>query len=89
MKLGKVVGTVVSSHKVDSLWSYKLLLVQPVDERGDAVGVEFVAVDTVQAGEGDLVMYEGSKEAAQALQNWYNPCDAATIGIVDGLEVGE
>ncbi len=89
MKLARVVGTVVSSHKVESLWAQRLLLLQPLDEHGQPFGVELVAVDTVQAGEGDLVMWEGSKEAAQTLPNWFNPCDAAIIGIVDALEVEE
>ena len=88
MKLAMVTGTVVSSHKHESLDRRKLLLVRPVDGHGNRTGAEFVAVDTVGAGEGELVMYEGSKEAAQALENWYNPCDAAIIGIVDGLEAG-
>lgn len=87
MKLGKVTGTVVSSHKLSSLWGQKLLLVQPLDENGSEVGNELVAIDVVQAGEGDLVMYEGSKEAAQVLDNWFNPCDAAIIGIVDAIEI--
>ncbi|MCK9547823.1 MAG: EutN/CcmL family microcompartment protein [Sphaerochaeta sp.] len=87
MKLARVVGTVVSSHKLESLWAQRFLLLQPVDEHGQRVGAELVAVDTVQAGEGDLVMWEGSKEAAQTLPNWFNPCDAAVIGIVDGLDV--
>ncbi len=87
MKLGKVTGTVVSSHKIESMWGRKLLLVQPVDEYGAAVGNEIVAVDVVQAGEGDFVMYEGSKEAAQTLDNWFNPCDAAIIGIIDSIDI--
>ena len=42
--------------------------------------------DTVRAGEGDLVFYEAGKEAAQANPNgWFNPADAAIIGIVDGV----
>ena len=87
MKLGKVTGTVVSSHKLESMWGQKLLLVQPVDEQGEAVGTEIVAIDVVQAGEGDFVMYEGSKEAAQTLEAWFNPCDAAIIGIIDSIDL--
>ena len=89
MKLGRVVGTVISSHKLESLQRRRFLLVQPLNEHKQPVGSEFVAVDTVQSGEGDLVMYEGSKEAAQTLENWFNPCDAAIIGIVDAIEVQE
>ena len=42
-----------------------------------------VAVDTVQAGGGDLVYLVGSREAALALDPWFVPVDAAIVGIVD------
>jgi ethanolamine utilization protein EutN len=87
MKMGKVVGRVVCSEKISSFEGLKLLLLQPVDEHEDPSGDEIVAIDTVQAGEGDLVMYEGGKEAAQALPNWFNPGDACIIGIMDRLSV--
>ena len=62
----------------------KLLLVQPVDENGKDAGAAIVAFDTVRAGVGDRVFFEGGKEAAQANPNgWFNPADAAIIGIVD------
>lgn len=86
MKIGKVIGRVVSESKLESFEGRKLLLVQPLDENKSPVGDPLVAIDTVRAGEGDLVMYEGGKEAAMSLANWFNPCDAAIIGIVD--EVG-
>jgi microcompartment protein CcmK/EutM len=47
-----------------------------------------VAFDTVQAGEGDLVMYETSKEAGWTLREWFTPADAAIIGVIDQIEVG-
>ncbi len=86
MKLGRVVGTVVSTQKLSSLEGLKLLLVQPVDEHGKNAGAPLVAFDTARAGEGDLVFFESGKEAAQANPNgWFNPADAAIIGIVDAV----
>jgi microcompartment protein CcmK/EutM len=42
--------------------------------------------DAARAGEGDLVIFEAGKEAAQANPNgWFNPADAAILGIVDAL----
>lgn len=87
MKLGRVIGTVVSTKKHESLERRTLLLVEPMDEYGSAAGPVLVAVDTVQAGVGDEVLYEGGKEAAQALSNWFNPCDASILGIVDGVDL--
>ncbi|HEY4239687.1 MAG TPA: EutN/CcmL family microcompartment protein [Kofleriaceae bacterium] len=86
MYLGIVKGTVVAERKAAGLEGKKLLLVQPVDERREAVGDVQVAVDTVQAGEGDLVYLVGSREAALALEPWFVPVDAAIVGIVDGLD---
>lgn len=86
MKIGRVTGTVVSTMKLESLEGIKLLLVQPLDENMENSGNPLVACDTVQAGRGDLVIYEGGREAALTLDNWYNPSDAAVIGIIDQLD---
>lgn len=88
MKLGKVIGRVVSTQKLACFEGRTLLLVQPLDEHKNPAGRALVAVDTVQSGEGDLVFFEGGKEAAQALAHWFNPCDAAIIGIVDEVQLG-
>ena len=55
MLLAKVVGTVVATRKDPRLVSNKLLVVRPVDPRGKADGHYLVAVDTVDAGVGELV----------------------------------
>ncbi|MBA7476007.1 MAG: ethanolamine utilization protein EutN [Spirochaeta sp.] len=86
MKLGKVIGTVVCSRKEDSLQGVKLLLVQPLDEKLKDSSVPIAACDTVQAGIGDIVMFEGGREAALAMDNWFNPSDATIMGIVDRVE---
>jgi ethanolamine utilization protein EutN len=86
VKIGRVTGTVVSTGKLESMEGIKLLLVQPLDDKMQNSGNPLVACDTVQAGTGDLVIYEGGREAALALDNWYNPSDAAVIGIIDQLD---
>jgi len=86
VKIGRVTGTVVSTMKLESLEGIKLLLVQPLDDNMENSGTPLVACDTVQAGTGDLVIYEGGREAALTLDNWYNPSDAAVIGIIDQLD---
>ena len=89
MKLGKVIGSVVCTRKVNSLNGIKLLLVQPLNEKLDEVGEPAVACDTVQAGMNDIVFYEGGREAALGLKNWFNPSDMTIMGIVDQLNIGE
>jgi ethanolamine utilization protein EutN len=89
MYLGIVKGTVVAHRKAEGLAGAKLLLVQPVDEHQRPAGELQVAVDTVQAGEGDFVYLVGSREAAMALEPWFVPVDAAVVGIVDGVAAPE
>jgi len=90
MKLGKVIGRVVSTKKLPCFDGLKLLLVQPLDYARKEAGLAIVAWDTVKAGEGDLVFFESGKEAAQANPNgWFNPGDAAIIGIVDAVNTEE
>ena len=45
------------------------------------------ADSTRMAGPGELVSYEGGREAAMALDPWFVPVDHAIIAIVDGVNV--
>ncbi|HUX11421.1 MAG TPA: EutN/CcmL family microcompartment protein [Spirochaetia bacterium] len=86
MKLGRVIGRVVCTQKIESMQGLKLLLVQPIDDQKRNVGGPITAFDVSRAGEGDLVWFESGKEAAQANPNgWFNPLDAAILGIVDQI----
>lgn len=87
MKLGRVIGTVVCTRKEPSWEGVKLLLVQPLDEEGREQGEPLVACDPIQAGPGETVIYEEGREAALCLSDWYNPADAAVMGIVDRVTV--
>ncbi|PIE34200.1 ethanolamine utilization protein EutN [candidate division KSB3 bacterium] len=90
MKLGKVIGRVVCTQKLEVLDGLKLLLVQPIDEQQHKTGDPIVAFDAAQAGEGDLIFYETSKEAGWALREWFTPADAAILGVIDHLDtIGE
>lgn len=87
MDLGRVVGTVVATVKVDGLKGIKLLVVEPLNHARVVVGPRFVAVDTVQAGPGDIINWVASREAALALEDSFVPVDAAIVGIVDSVDV--
>jgi ethanolamine utilization protein EutN len=89
MYLGRVIGTVVADRKAEGLVGSKLLLVQPLDDQLRVNGPSHAAVDTVQAGEGDLVYLVGSREAALALDPWFVPVDAAIVGMVDDVHTPE
>jgi ethanolamine utilization protein EutN len=87
MKLGRVIGNVVCQRKVESFEGVKLLLVQPLNEKMEESGDPVISCDTVQAGPGDLVFYEGGREAALGLENWFNPSDSTIMGIVDDTDI--
>ena len=84
MRLGRVMGTVVASTKVDGMEGLKLLIVRPLSATLEDAGVPFVATDaSAQAGPGDLVTCEFSREAALLHSPRFVPVDAAIVGIVD------
>ena len=87
MKLGRIIGRVVSTQKVESFEGVSLLLVQPLDERFNFVGDPIVALDTIQSGPVMLIYFETSKEAGRVLETTMNPSDASIMGIVDELFV--
>ncbi len=87
MKLGKVIGRVVSTKKVESFDGLKLSLVQPVDENLKSYSDAIVCVDTLSADVGQIIYYEVSYEASRVLPFVKNPCDAAIVGIVDLVNV--
>ena len=87
MRLGRVIGNVVSTQKNDKLQGAKLLLVQPVSSNAEPFGTVVLAIDAVQAGLGDtvLLVIEG-RAAITALHRPGAPVDAAILGIVDQIE---
>lgn len=88
MLLGRVMGTVVTCVTYEGLAGVPMLLVQPLDKHGDAQGTVIVCADSTRmAGPGELIYYEGGREAAMALETWFVPVDHAIIGIVDDLNV--
>ena len=87
MILAKIVGTVVATRKDERLVSSKLLLARPVDPSGKAQGGYLVAIDTVDAGEGETVLIVSGSSARIAAGLKDAPVDAAIVGIVDTVEV--
>lgn len=90
MLLGKVIGTVVASEFYAGLEGVKYLIVQPLDKNRQPKGKPIVACDaTAMAGPGELIYYEGGREAAMALPVTFVPVDHSVIGIVDGVDISE
>jgi ethanolamine utilization protein EutN len=93
MFIGKVKGNVVTTQKVAKMGGRKLLVVEPlqVDEaKGQFVptGRCFVAVDNIDAGEGDIVLVTQGSSARMTEATADAPVDCVVIGIVDAVVLG-
>lgn len=88
MVVGKVMGTVVCTQKDQGLKGEKLLIIQPVNIGTlKAAGTKMVALDSVGAGEGELVIIVGGSSARLAEGYSKTPVDYCIIGIVDSIEI--
>ena len=87
MILGKVIGNVVSTIKVNGYESKKILIIQPIDPKGNSKGSSFLAVDAVQAGTGDTVLALEEGGSARSILNEPGTftIKAAIAGIVDEI----
>src|SRR5713101_4538359 len=93
MFLAKIEGSVVATKKYVSMNGRKLLLLRPqlVDEKDPTrfrPGLNtIIAVDSVGAGIGELVMFCQGSSARLAPSLKDAPVDAVVIGIVDSVDV--
>ncbi|MCU0771824.1 MAG: EutN/CcmL family microcompartment protein [Verrucomicrobia bacterium] len=93
MFLARVEGSVVATKKDPSMSGRILMLLRPqlVDEKDPTrfrPGVNTVlAVDSVGAGEGELVIFTQGSSARLAPNMKDAPVDAVIIGIVDTVDV--
>ncbi len=87
MVLARVKGTVVSTHKPESLQGLRLLLLEKVDAvtlkgKGDYV----VGIDSVGANAGEIVFYVTGSSARMTDTTKGKPSDATIIAVVDVIE---
>ena len=90
MKIGQVIGRITLNTQEPSYKGGRFLLIQPLSREqlsgGDlkplALGWGPVAYDKLGAGEGDIVGYSESGEAAAAFEQ-PTPCDAYVCAIID------
>ncbi len=93
MFLARVTGSVVSTQKLSSMTGQKLLIVEPLrvdpKNRTELTSTQrsFVAVDTVGAGAGQMVLIVQGSSARMAPELEKLPIDTAIVGIVDEVSV--
>ena len=88
MLIAKVIGTTISTIKDDKLTGRKLLILRQTDETGTPSGRPYVAVDTLDAGIGDLVLTAHGSSGRQTELTKNSPVDAVIMAVIDHLEVG-
>jgi len=88
MLIAKVIGTTISTIKDENLTGRKLLILRPTDETGTPYGKPYVAVDTLDAGIGDLVLTAHGSSGRQTYLTKNSPVDAVIMAVIDHMEVG-
>jgi microcompartment protein CcmK/EutM len=88
VKIGRVAGTVVATICSPVFEGRRLLMVDLLDEKGRATGRDLIAVDSVGAGAGEMVLIlDEGNGARQVLQAPDAPVRAVVVGIVDEIEM--
>lgn len=87
MLVGRIVGTVVSTHKEPRLEGLKFYVVKRVDIKNSLSEAFVVAADAVGAGVGETVLYATGSAARQTPMTDARPVDAVVMAIVDIWEV--
>jgi microcompartment protein CcmK/EutM len=87
MKIALVIGSTISTIKDHSISGRKLLIVRDADTAGKEKGAPYVAVDTVSAGTGDLVLVTDGSSARYTNQTTDAAVDAVIVGVIDSLEM--
>jgi len=91
MQLGRIVGTVIATQKDEKLEGLRLHIVRNLGSKPggglEELATFVVAVDSVGAGVGEVVLYASGSSARQTTVTQNKPCDAVVMAIVDTWEV--
>lgn len=89
MFLGKVVGTIWATRKDEELVGMKFQIVKHLGIDYSVKETFVVAVDTVQAGVGDVVLVCSGSSARQTVVTKNKPVDAVIMAVVDKLDIND
>ena len=89
MIIARVIGNVVATRKNERYDNARVMLCQPVDLAGGETGATLIALDTVDAGVGDLVLIvqEGWGASTAATGDPGAAIDSAIVGVVDYIDL--
>ncbi|HYP54592.1 MAG TPA: EutN/CcmL family microcompartment protein [Pyrinomonadaceae bacterium] len=89
MILARVLGNVVATQKNRRYDGARLMLCQPVTPEGEETGATLLALDSVDAGAGDvvLIVQEGWGASTAATGEAGAAIDSAIVGVVDRIDL--
>ena len=88
MKLGIVIGKVISTRKTGKVEGLKILVVSYLNENMEDTNKTAACIDTVNAGEGDIVLLCSSSSARLTVATKNVATDNTIVGIVDSVSSG-
>ena len=89
MIIARVVGNVVATQKNERYANARVMLCQPLTPGGEEAGVALLALDSVDAGVGDvvLIVQEGWGASTAATGKAGAAIDSAIVGVVDRIDL--
>jgi ethanolamine utilization protein EutN len=89
MMLARVVGNVVATQKNFRYENARVMLCQQITPEGEAMSNTILALDSVDAGVGDIVLIvqEGWGASTAATGEAGAAIDSAIIGVVDSIDL--
>jgi microcompartment protein CcmK/EutM len=89
MILARVIGNVVATQKNERYANARVMLCQPVTPEGAETGATLIALDSVAAGVGDvvLIVQEGWGASTAATGEPGAAIDSAIVGVVDRIDL--
>jgi ethanolamine utilization protein EutN len=91
MILARVLGNVVATQKNQRYRDARIMLCQPITPEGVETGATLLALDSVDAGAGDvvLIVQEGWSASTTATKEAGAAIDSAIVGVVDRIDLLE
>ena len=91
MIIARVLGNVVATQKNVRYENARVMLCQPVTPAGEEWGATLLALDSVDAGEGDtvIIVQEGWGASTAATGEQGAAIDSAIVGVVDRVDLLE
>jgi microcompartment protein CcmK/EutM len=88
MKMGKVIGKVISTKKEGNVGGLPILVVSYLDETLADTGKSAACIDSVNAGDGDVVLLCASSSARMTSKTTNVATDNTIVGIIDSVSAG-